>query len=67
MWLIMLVLYCLLAIAIVVGLYYLVRWVLDFLGVAVPERIIRVIFVILGLLAAIWALSGHMATTFHLP
>lgn len=54
------VLNILLAIACVVLCYLLSIWVLGLLGVVVPEQILKVVFVIIGLLAAIWALSGRL-------
>jgi putative effector of murein hydrolase LrgA (UPF0299 family) len=56
------VLYILLAIALVILTYYIVIWVLRLLGITVPDQILTVIFVILGLLAAIGALTGRMDT-----
>jgi hypothetical protein len=53
------VLYVLLAIAFVVLAYYVVIWVLAMLGIMVPDHILKVVFVILGLLAVIGALSGR--------
>ena len=52
------VLYVLVGIAFVVLAYYVVLWVLGMLGIAVPDQIMKVVFVILGLLAVIGALSG---------
>jgi hypothetical protein len=67
MWLIIRVAYILLAIAIVVGLYFGVEWVLTLLGVDVPAKILRVGFVIIGLLAFIWALTGRMDSLLRIP
>lgn len=53
------VLYVLLGIAFVVLAYYVVIYVLGMLGIAVPDQILKVVFVILGLLAVIGALSGR--------
>jgi uncharacterized membrane protein len=53
------VLYVLLAIAFVFLCYYVIVWVLGMLGVQVPEQILRVVMVILGLLAVIGAISGR--------
>jgi hypothetical protein len=53
------VLQVLLAIAFVVLAYYCVIWVLGMLGISVPDHILKVIFVILGLLAVIGGLSGR--------
>ena len=53
------VLYILLGIAFVVLAYYVVIWVLGMLGLGVPDQILKVIFVILGLLAVIGALTGR--------
>ena len=63
------ILYILLAIAFVVLAYYVVIWVLGLLGIHVPQHILTVCFVIIGLLAAIWALTGRMdvATWFPPP
>jgi hypothetical protein len=56
------VLYILLAIAVVVLIYYLVIWVLGLLGITVPVHILQVIFVVIGLAAAIYALTGRFDT-----
>lgn len=53
------VLYILLAIAFVVLAYYVVIWVLGMLGIHVPDQIMKVVFVILGLLAVIGAMTGR--------
>jgi hypothetical protein len=53
------VLSILLAIAFVVLIYYVVIWVLGILGISVPERILQVVFLIIGLMAAIGALTGR--------
>jgi hypothetical protein len=53
------VLYVLLAIAFVVLAYYVVIYVLGLLGIVVPDQILKVVFVILGLLAVIGALTGR--------
>lgn len=53
------VLYVLLAIAFVVLAYYVVIWVLGMIGITVPDNILRIVFVILGLLAVIGALTGR--------
>lgn len=59
------VLYILLAIAFVVLIYFVVVWVLGMLGIHVPDQILKVVFVIIGLMAAIYALTGRMDTLFH--
>ena len=61
------VLYVLLAIAFVFLAYYVVVWVLGMIGVSVPDQILRVIFVILGLLAVIGALTGRLDNLFGPP
>lgn len=53
------VLYILLAIAFVVLAYYVVIWVLAMLGITVPQQILQIVFVILGLLAVIGAMTGR--------
>jgi hypothetical protein len=53
------VLYILLALAFVVLAYYVVIWVLAMLGIRVPQHILQVIFVILGLFAVIGAMTGR--------
>ena len=47
-------------IAVVVGLVWLVIWVLDYLGVAIPEMVKRVIWVIaiLVILLLLWRTFG---------
>lgn len=61
------VLYILLAIAFVVLIYFVVIWVLGLLGLHVPDNILKVVFVILGLMAAIYALTGRMDSLFSPP
>lgn len=53
------ILQILLAIAILVLCYLVVFWVLGLLGIVVPDRIVTVIFVILGLVAALGVLGGR--------
>ncbi len=53
------VLNVLLAIAFVFLCYYVIVWVLGMIGVAVPDQILKIIMVILGLLAVIGAMSGR--------
>lgn len=57
----------LLAIAVVVLCYYVTIWVLGLLGIHLPQQILTVIFVIVGLVAAIWALTGRMDTFLNRP
>jgi len=52
-------LYILVAIAFVFLLYIVTVWVLGMLGIRVPEQILTVVFVILGLLAVIGGLTGR--------
>jgi hypothetical protein len=54
------VLLLLIYIAVVVGLVWLVIWVLDYLGVAIPEPVKRVIWVIaiLVILLLLWRAFG---------
>lgn len=52
-------LYIIVAIAIVVLLYLITVWSLAFLGVPVPDKILKVIFFIVALLAIIGALTGR--------
>lgn len=54
------VLHILLAIAFVVLIYFVTIWVLGMLGIHVPDMILKVIFVIIALMAAIAALSGRL-------
>jgi hypothetical protein len=53
------VLQVLLALAFVVLTYYVTVWVLALLGIAIPDQILKVVFVILGLLALLGALTGR--------
>ena len=53
------VLHILLAIAFVVLCYYVIIWVLNMIGVSVPDQILKIVMVILGLLAVIGAISGR--------
>ena len=54
------VLMILLAIAFVVLCYYITIWVLGLLGIHIPPNILTVIFVIIGLILAIWAITGRL-------
>lgn len=54
------VLYVLLAVAFVVLAYLITLWVLGLLGLPVPVDILKVVFVILGLIAVIGALTGKL-------
>jgi hypothetical protein len=54
------ILMILLAVAFVVLSYYIVIWVLGMLGIHLPQNILVAIFVIIGLLLAIWALTGRL-------
>lgn len=58
------VLYILLAIAFVVLIYFVTIWVLGMLGIHIPDQILKVIFVIIALMAAIYALTGRMDSLF---
>jgi hypothetical protein len=51
------VIYVLIAIACVVGLYYLVVWVLDYLGIPVPQMVLRIVFLIIALFILAWVVS----------
>jgi len=57
----------LLAIAFVVLLYYITIWVLGMLGIHIPGQILTVIFVIIGLMVAIAALTGRLDNVVHWP
>jgi bacteriorhodopsin len=57
----------LLAVAFVVLLYYVTVWVLGLLGIVMPDKIITIIFVIIGLMAAIAALSGRFDNFWKTP
>lgn len=54
----------LLAVAVVVLCYYITIYVLGLLGIHIPGNILTVIFVIIGLLLAIWALTGRLDNWF---
>ena len=62
-----LVLNLLLAIACVVLCYYLIGWVLGLLGVSIPDQILKIIMVILGILAALGVISGRFDTWWGPP
>ena len=53
------VLQILLAIACVVLCYYVIIWVLGMLGIAVPDQILKIVMVIIGILAVLGALTGR--------
>lgn len=48
----------LLAIAFVVLLYYVAVWILGMLGLVVPDKILTIVFVIIGLAVAVSVLTG---------
>lgn len=48
------VIWLLIYIAVAVGVVYLVFWVLDMLGVPIPERVKQVVWVIVVLLVILW-------------
>ena len=52
-------LYILVAIAFVFLLYVVTVWVLEILGLPAPAQILKIVFVILGLLAVIGGLTGR--------
>jgi len=53
------VLQILLAIAIVVLCYFVIIWVLGLLGVHIPQQILNIVFVILGLIVALGVVTGR--------
>ena len=67
MGLFMRVLQVLLAIAFVFLCYYVIVWVLNMLGVSVPDQILRIVMVIIGLLAVIGAIAGKYDTWWGPP
>jgi hypothetical protein len=60
-------LYVLLALAFVVLTYFVVIWVLDMLGISIPDKILKVVFVIIGLIALISVLTGKFDNIFKTP
>ena len=54
----------LLAVAMIVLCYYVVVYVLGMLGIHIPGNILTVIFVIIGLLLVLWALTGKLDNWF---
>lgn len=52
----------LIAVCFLVLAYYLVIWVLGMLGIDVPAHILKVIFVLLGLMALYGVLTGSVYT-----
>ena len=57
----------LLYLAFVVLAYYVVVYVLGMLGISVPDQIMKVVFVIIGLMAIIGALSGRWDNWWRRP
>lgn len=47
------------AIALLVALFFFTVWILAMLGIAVPQKILTAIFIFLGLIVAIGALTGR--------
>jgi uncharacterized membrane protein len=57
--------YVLLAICFAALTYYVVIWVLNLIGIPLPpDPILKIVFVILGLLAVIGALTGKIESWF---
>lgn len=54
----------LLAVAVVVLCYYVAIYVLGMLGIHIPGNILTVIFVIVGLLLVLWAITGRLDNWF---
>jgi len=61
------VLSILLAVAFVVLIYFVTVWVLGMLGIHLPQNVLTVIFVILGLIMAIGALTGRFDSIANWP
>jgi len=65
------VIYVLITIAAVVGLYYLVVWVLEYLGIPIPVMVLRIVFLIIALLILAWVVSlflgGSLPGGFEAP
>jgi hypothetical protein len=63
------ILWGLVGVACLVGLYWLVLWVFNWLGLPVPEKVGKVVLVIIVLLAIIWLATilfrGGPAFPFH--
>lgn len=59
------VLIILATIAVFVVAYLVSIWVLGMLGINIPQNILTAVFVLLGLIAAIYALTGRMDTFFR--
>jgi hypothetical protein len=51
------IIYVLITICCVVGAYYLIVWVIEQLGIPVPAMVLKIIFLILGLLILAWVIS----------
>ena len=56
------VLYALLAIAFLALCYFIIPWVLGMLGIHIPDTILKIVMVILGLMCAIGIVSGRIQT-----
>ena len=61
------VLHVLIAIVFVVLAYYVIVWVLGLIGVNVPDHILRIVMVLLGLLAVVGALTGRFDNWWKQP
>jgi hypothetical protein len=62
------VLYCLIGLCVLVGVFYVVLWVLGKLGIDVPPKAVTIVWVIICLLILIWliqALFGGGGMPFH--
>jgi hypothetical protein len=52
------VIWILIAICVLFGLYYLVIWVLGQLGVAIPPMVLKIVMLIIGLLILLWLVTA---------
>jgi hypothetical protein len=52
------ILWILVAVALLVGLYYVIIWVFEQLGLPLPAMAVKIGFIVIGLLVLIWLISA---------
>lgn len=54
-------------VALLVGVIYLVFWVLNHLGISLPPQIVNIVWVIVALLVLLWFVQAFLGGGFTLP
>jgi hypothetical protein len=65
--LIIAIIYFLIAVAVLVGVIWLVVWVLGQLGISIPPQIMKVVWVIVVLVVLLWLLQAVVGGGWSIP